>query len=84
MCSAFAYEYDAVFFNTHKIFCAPFEYKNISHDIDMYLGGEKLGWADLIRHLQDDVIKWKHFPRYWPFARGIHWFLPGNSPHKGQ
>ena len=27
----------------------------------------------------DDVImiKWKHFPRYWPFARGIH-------PHKGQ
>ena len=23
-----------------------------------------------IRH--DDVIKWKHFPRYWPFVRGIH------------
>ena len=21
----------------------------------------------------DDVIKWKHFPRYWPFVRGIHW-----------
>ena len=21
---------------------------------------------------QDDVIKWKHFPRYWPFVRGIH------------
>ena len=20
-----------------------------------------------------DVIKWKHFPRYWPFVRGIHW-----------
>ena len=20
----------------------------------------------------DDVIKWKHFPRYWPFLRGIH------------
>ena len=19
-----------------------------------------------------DVIKWKHFPRYWPFVRGIH------------
>ena len=19
----------------------------------------------------DDVIKWKHFPRYWPFVRGI-------------
>ena len=31
----------------------------------------------------DDVIKWKHFPRYWPFVRGIHWSLV-NSPHKGQ
>ena len=20
----------------------------------------------------DDVIKWKHFPRYWPFVRGNH------------
>ena len=31
----------------------------------------------------DDVIKWKYFPRYWPFVRGIH-RLPVNSPHKGQ
>ena len=31
----------------------------------------------------DDVIKWKHFPRYWPFVWGIH--RPRvNSPHKGQ
>ena len=22
--------------------------------------------------LHEDVIKWKHFLRYWPFARGIH------------
>ena len=22
--------------------------------------------------MRDDVIKWKHFPRYWPFVRGIH------------
>ena len=22
--------------------------------------------------LHDDVIKWRHFPRYWPFVRGIH------------
>ena len=31
----------------------------------------------------DGVIKWKHFPRYWPFVRGIH-RSPVNSPHKGQ
>ena len=31
----------------------------------------------------DDVIKWKHFPRNWPFVRGIH-RSPVNSSHKGQ
>ena len=31
----------------------------------------------------DDVIKWKHFPRYWSFLRGIY-RSPVNSPHKGQ
>ena len=30
-----------------------------------------------------DVIKWEHFPRYWPFGRGIHRSL-ASSPHKGQ
>ena len=34
-------------------------------------------------HGHDDVIKWKHFPRYLPFLRGIH-RSPVNSPHKGQ
>ena len=33
--------------------------------------------------VHEDVTKWKHFPRYWPFVRGIHW-SPVNSPHKGQ
>ena len=33
--------------------------------------------------IHDDVIKWKHFPRYWPFVPGIH-RSPVNSPHKGQ
>ena len=36
-------------------------------------------WTDL----HYDVIKWKHFPRYWPFVRGIH-RSPVNSPHEGQ
>ena len=31
----------------------------------------------------DDVIKWKQFPRYWPFVRRIH-RSPVNSSHKGQ
>ena len=36
-------------------------------------------WA----RIHDDAIKWKHFPRYWPFVRWIH-RSPVNSPHKGQ
>ena len=37
----------------------------------------------MVFQYHDDVIKWKHFPRYWPFVRGIHRW-PVNSPHKGQ
>ena len=33
--------------------------------------------------MHGDVIKWKHFLRYWPFVRGIH-RSPLNSPHKVQ
>ena len=31
----------------------------------------------------DNIIEWKHFPRYWPYVWGIHW-SPVNSLHKGQ
>ena len=37
----------------------------------------------IFRWFHDDVIKWKQFPRYWPFVWGIH-RSPVNSPHKGQ
>ena len=41
------------------------------------------GAIELMLVDHDDVIKWKHFPRYWPFVRGIH-RSPVNSPHRGQ
>ena len=44
--------------------------------LKLMLLGRTDGW-------HDGVIKWKHFPRYWPFVRGIH-RSPVNSPHKGQ
>ena len=40
-------------------------------------------WEVYSVHLHDDVIKWKHFPHYWPFVRGIH-RGPVNSLHKDQ
>ena len=36
-----------------------------------------------LRAAHDDVIRWKHFPRYWPFVRGNQQSLV-NSPHKSQ
>ena len=50
------------------------------HIFSGYLHGFH-SYGSLISH--NDVIKWKHFPRYWPFVRGIH-RSPVNSPLKGQ
>ena len=45
---------------------------------------ENLGKYPVTRHFfHDDVITLKHYPRYWPFVRGIH-RSPVNSPHRGQ
>ena len=44
-------------------------------------GRRKHQWVT--QYFHDDVIKWKHFPRYWPFVRGIH-RSPVNFCHKGQ
>ena len=35
------------------------------------------------RVFHDDIIKWKHFARYWPFVRGIQRSTV-NAPHEGQ
>ena len=40
-------------------------------------------WLIATKLYHDDVIKWKHFPRNWPFVRKIH-RSPVNFPHKGQ
>ena len=41
------------------------QYRNIGSDKDLAPNR-----GQVIIH--DDVIKWKHFPRNWPFVRGIH------------
>ena len=38
---------------------------------------------DVICWPHEDVIKWIHFPPYWPFVRGIH-RSPVNSPYNSQ
>ena len=45
--------------------------------------GNSMTATDHKSDLHDDIIKWKHFPSYWPFVQGIH-RSPVNSPHKGQ
>ena len=39
-------------------------------------------FAFMLRNKHVNFMKWKHFPRYWPFVWGIH-RSPMNSPHKG-
>ena len=56
----------------------------LSCDDDIiHRGSKTLNVTKLREDCHDDVIKWKHFPRYWPFVQGIHWSAV-NSPHKGQ
>ena len=52
-------------------------YRSVKYNMGMVVSG---GWKG---REHDDVIKWRHFPRYWLFVWGIH-RSPGNSPHKGQ
>ena len=40
-------------------------------------------WSFCAGLYHDDIIKWRHFPRYWPFVRGYH-RSPVIFPHKGQ
>ena len=51
---------------------------------ETYFAGMCSCWC-CIHHREShgDVIKWKHFARYWPVLRGIR-RSPVNSPHKGQ
>ena len=67
-------------------YCSPT--KSANHTIDGLMKFDELPFIqchcnDCRSLFHDDVIKWKHFPRYWPFVRGIH-RSPVNSPHKGQ
>ena len=41
-----------------------------SHNIERFFVWDK----NTLSH--DDVMKWKHFPRYWSFVRGIHQWIP--------
>ena len=58
-----------------------------SHAVHQRNTGHGLQGPDFLlqwlRFRHDDVIKWKHFPRNWPFVREIH-RSPVNFPHKGQ
>ena len=66
--------------NSQMMFCN--EIVGVSRVIrDRLYNKSRHGHIDIKDH--DDVIKWKHFPRNWPFVREIH-RSPVNFPHKGQ
>ena len=61
----------------HTKEAAPVLKKIRDHSHDIYIWVQRNTWGI------HDVIKWKYFPRYWPFVWGIR-RSPANSPHKGQ
>ena len=68
------------FHHTKWTICgSPVSFDNSKHLTKLFPGNVDL--LDSRRH--DDVIKWKHFPRYWPSMRVIQ-RSPVNSPHKGR
>ena len=68
--------YDKVLHNQYKFNCSSYPISLVNDN-----GINSVHISD--RRYHDDIIKWKHFPCYWPFVRGIH-RSPVNSPHKGQ
>ena len=64
---------------------APSQWETVllCNDFSHWLGANLESDLGHSPHRHDDVIKWKHFPRNWPFVRGIH-RSPVNSPYKGQ
>ena len=67
--------------------CCEFIPNSLLHQLECRNGTQMYsihcGVCHMVTIIHDDVIKWKHFPRYWPFVRGIH-RSPVDSPHKGQ
>ena len=46
---------------------------SVSHSTGLcYIWSRLYCLAYCMSQCHDDVIKWKHFPRHWPFVRGIH------------
>ena len=70
-----------------KIYTDDLQFYEMKMNIEIYFQWSKCNLCHqseiYSRFIHDDVIKWKHFPCYWPFVWGIH-RSPVNSPHKGQ
>ena len=49
-------------------------YNNGSNGHLFYVGVDLMMRRSMLP-IHDDVIKWKHFPRYWPFVRGFDVFF---------
>ena len=71
-------------FSTHKYVCKFTDhFKWLQKDCIIWLYMNIVSRYSWYSPHHDDVIKWKHVSRYWPFVWGIH-RSPVNSPHKGQ
>ena len=54
-----------------------------ANQADHFSSPGTLDLVQLYNMMASSMETWKHFPRYWPFVRGIQW-SPVNLPHKGE
>ena len=73
------------FYQNHPCFHNHASANNLTHQRTFSILWENaiLYFANASVRIHDSVIKEKHFPRYWPFVRGIRRSL-AISPHRGQ
>ena len=72
LCSTVSWRHPTVYIKLHD---------TIRCNTILHIAPQRFAFRFLTSH--DDVMKWKHFPRHWPFVQGIH-RSPVNSPHKSQ
>ena len=67
----------------HTFLTETFDSFNYYSGLHHWQWGNGMLARDITLNPMHGVLKWKHFPRYWPFVWGIHRSAV-NSPHKGQ
>ena len=78
-CFTISIQYFALCFSLYSVACnyfCLFRLDTDLHAVALRSSTSMVPGDHVVDECHDDVIKWKHFPRYWPFVRGIPRWIP--------